>query len=79
MRSLEVVKIVIFLRKINDFEESATLLSLLFPPSFGPPMRPQKPFKIRPKSGSDGYEMKFLFEKAFKNDSDTDFDSQMLS
>ena len=78
-RSLEVVKIVIFLRKSNDFEESAILLSLLFPPSFGPPMRPQKPFKMKPKSGSEGYEIKFLFEKAFKNDSDTDFDSKMPS
>ena len=76
---LQVVKIVIFLRKINDFEESAILLSLLFPPSFGPPMRPQKPFKMKPKSGSEGYEIKLPFEKAFKNDSDTDFDSKMPS
>ena len=79
MRSLEVVKIVIFHRKINDFEESATLQSLRILPPFGPSMRPQKFLKINPKSGSEGYEIKLLFEKAFKNDSDTDFDSKMPS
>ena len=67
----------ILLRKINDFEESATLQSLRIPPPFGPPMRPQKPLKMRPESISEGYQIKLLFEKAFKTASDSDFVSKI--
>ena len=77
MGSLEVVKVVIFIGKINDFEESTTIQSLRITPPFGPPMRPQKPLKMRPKSTSEGYQIKLLFEKAFKNASDSDFDSKI--
>ena len=77
--SLEVVKIVFFLRKINDFEGSAIIVFLLFTPSFWPPMRCQKPFKMSPKSTSEGYQIRFLFAKASMIASSIDFGSKMTS
>ena len=79
MTSLEVVKIVIFLWKINDFEGSAINVSLPFTPSFGPSMRYQKPFKMSPTSTSEGYQIRLLFSKAFKIASKTDFCSKITS
>ena len=77
--SLEVVKIVFFLWKINDFEGSAIIVFLLFTPSFWPPMRCQKPFKMSPKSTSEGYQIRLLFAKAFKIASKINFGSNMTS
>ena len=77
--SLEVVKIVFFLRKINDFEGSAIIVFLLFTPSFWSPMRCQKPFKMNPKSTSEGYQIRLLFTKASKIASKTNFGSNMTS
>ena len=77
--SLEVVKIVFFLRKINDFEGSAIIVFLLFSPSFWAHMRCQKPFKMSPKSTSEGYQIRLLFAKAFKIASKINFGSIMTS
>ena len=77
--SLEVVEIMFFLRKMNDFEGSAIIVFLLFTPSFGPPMRCPKPFKMSPKSTSEVYQIRLLFAKALKIVSKTDFDSKMTS
>ena len=77
--SLEVVKIMFFLRKINDFEGSAIIGSLLFTSSFWPPMRCQKPSKMGPKSTSEAYQIRLLFAKAFKIASNTNFGSKMTS
>ena len=76
---LDVVKLIFFFRKINDFEGSAIIVSLLFTPSFGPPMRCPKPFKMSPKSTSEGYQIRLLFAKAFKIASKTNFGSIMTS
>ena len=64
---------------MNDFEGSAIIVSLLFTPSFGPPMRCPKPFKMNPKSTSEGYQIRLLFAKAFKIASKTNFGSNMTS
>ena len=79
MRFLEVVQIVIVLRKFNDFEGSALILSLPWNPLFGSFGRSQKPFKRSPKSISEGYQIRLIFAKAFKIASKTDFDSKMTS
>ena len=77
--SLEVVEIVFILRKINDFEGSAIIVFLLFSPSFWAHMRYQKPFKMSPKSTSEGYQIRLLFTKAFKIASKINFGSNMTS
>ena len=77
--SLQVVEIVFFLWKINDFEGSAIIVFLLFSPSFWAHMRCQKPFKMSPKSTSEGYQIRLLFAKAFKIASKTNFGSIMTS
>jgi len=70
---------VIFLRKINDFEESAILQSLRITSLFGSPIRLQTPFEMSSKSIYLEYQIKLCFEKAFKNALDTDFGSKMTS
>ena len=79
MRSLEIVKVVIFLLKINDFEGYALFLSLPLIPFFGPLGRSQKPLKRRPKSTPERYQIQLCLERSLKIASETELGSKMTS
>ena len=66
MTSPEVVKVVISHRKINDFESSALILSLLFITPSGAPIRLQKPLRLSPTPSSEGYQINCFSQRAFK-------------
>ena len=77
MRLLEVAKVMIFPRKITDFKGSALILSLPLNPLFGSLGGSQKPFKRRPKSTSEGYQIQLRLERSFIIASKTDLGSKM--